>query len=151
MILQVFSEIIETNCIIPTMNNYKSRYSALYQTIRLLTLILTLATGTATAAEQQQTIPIQFWGKWDFDLESCSYLVSEGRLLIDADRIEFYESAGPVKKIVTYGNFDLELSIELSGEGETWISDKSFRLSDDQKSLTDITTGNSGFVRYRCP
>ncbi|EAW35169.1 hypothetical protein L8106_13680 [Lyngbya sp. PCC 8106] len=38
--------------------------------IKLLTLILMLTTGTATAAPQQQTIPAQFRGKWDLDLES---------------------------------------------------------------------------------
>ena len=119
--------------------------------IRLLIFVLMLATGTATAADQQQTIPTRFQGKWDFNLESCSSRVSEGRLVIGANRIQFYESGGSVRDVVTRGNFDLELSIELSGEGETWISDQYFRLSDDRKSLTDITRGNPGFVRYRCP
>lgn len=119
--------------------------------IRLFILFLILATGTATAEDQQQTIPGRFQGKWDFNSESCSSRVSEGRLIISADRIQFYESGGPVEKVMTHGNFDLELAIELSGEGETWVSERYFRLSDDQKSLTDLTTGNSGFVRYRCP
>ena len=119
--------------------------------IKLLTLILMLTTGTVTAANQQQTIPESFRGKWDFNLQSCNSPVSEGRLIISADRVQFYESDGPVQKVVTHSNSDLELSIELSGEGETWISDRYFRLSDDQKSLTDLTNGNSGFVRYRCP
>ncbi len=119
--------------------------------IKLLTLILMLTTGIATAAPQQQTIPAQFRGKWDWDLESCSSRASEGKLIISADRVEFYESEGSVRSVVAHGNSDLELSIELSGEGETWISDKYFRLSDDQKSLTDLTNGKPGFVRYRCP
>jgi hypothetical protein len=111
-----------------------------------------LTTGTATAAAQQQTIPAQFQGKWDLDLESCNSPVRpEGRLDISADRVRFYESGGSVRSVVTHSNSDIELSIELSGEGETWISDTYFRLSDDQKSLTDITNGEPGFVRYRCP
>lgn len=120
--------------------------------IKLLTLILMLTTGTAAAVAQQQTIPAQFQGKWDLDVESCSSPVRpEGRLDISADRVEFYESGGPVRNVVTHSNSDIELSIELSGEGETWISDKYFRLSEDQNSLTDLTNGNPGFVRYRCP
>ncbi len=118
--------------------------------IRSLIFVLMLAIGTATAADQQQTIPARFQGKWDFNLESCGSRVSEGRLVIHADRIQFYESGGSVEKVVTHDNFDLELTIELSGEGETWISERYFRLSDDQESLTDITNGNPGFVRYRC-
>jgi hypothetical protein len=104
-----------------------------------------------TVAAQQQTIPAQFWGKWDSDLESCRSPVSEGRLVISADRVEFYESRGSVRDVVTRGNSDLELTMELFGEGETWTSDKYFRLSDDLKSLTDLTNGEPGFVRYRCP
>jgi hypothetical protein len=118
--------------------------------IKLLTLILMLTTGTATAVAQQQTIPAQFQGKWDSDLQSCNSRASEGRLDISADRVQFYESGGPVQKVVTYGNSDIELSIELSGEGQTWISDNYFRLSDNQNSLTDLTRGEPGFVRYRC-
>lgn len=129
------------------------------QTIILGVTITVLGIATAaavfrpqpTVAAQQQTIPAQFLGKWDFDLESCNSPVSEGRLIMSADRVEFYESGGLVQKVVTHGNSDLELSIELSGEGETWTSDNYFRLSDDQKSLTDITNGEPGFVRYRCP
>lgn len=119
--------------------------------IKLLTLILMLTTGTVTAEDQQQTIPEPFRGKWDFNLESCSSRGSEGRLIISAGRVEFYESIGSVRSVVTHGNSDLELTMELSGEGETWISNYYFRLSDDQKSLTDLTNGNPGFVRYRCP
>lgn len=123
--------------------------------MKLQTIILSIAVtvlGVATTvAAQQQTIPAQFWGKWDFDLESCSSPASEGRLVISAGRVEFYESRGSVQNVVTHSNSDLELSIELSGEGETWISDRYFQLSDDQKSLTDITSGKPGFMRYRCP
>ncbi|MEB3281402.1 MAG: hypothetical protein VKK42_21020 [Lyngbya sp.] len=119
--------------------------------IKLLTLILMLTTGTATAADQQQTIPAQFWGKWDLDLKSCSSRGSEGSLIISADRIKFYESIGSVRSVVTHGNSDLDLTMELSGEGETWISNYYFRLSDDRKSLTGLTNGNREFVRYRCP
>lgn len=101
--------------------------------------------------ERQQTIPAQFWGTWGLDLESCSSRGSDGKFVISADRIEFYESIGSVRSVVTHGNSDLELTMELSGEGETWISNFYFRLSDDRKSLTSSTNGNRRFVFYRCP
>lgn len=42
------------------------------------------------------------------------------------------------------------LIAELSGEGERWLSLAHFRLSDDQKTLTDLTR-DPETVRYRCP
>ncbi|MDY7022919.1 MAG: hypothetical protein SWJ54_16490 [Cyanobacteriota bacterium] len=160
MKLNFLSKRTDPNNITQITNNSKLKDLKVHQVILperrytkgLFILVLMLVTGTGTAADQQQIVPEQFQGEWNDDLENCgSRNRSEGRLFIISDRIEFYESAGSVQKIVTHGEYDLELTIELSGEGETWLDDRYFRLSEDLKSLTDITNGNPGFVRYRCP
>ena len=113
-------------------------------------LLFALIVGVATAAEPQRTVPARFQGEWNSNLEHCGTGLNDSRLRISADRIRFYESDGPIKAVVTQGEFDLALTTELSGEGETWLSRNLFRLSADHMSITDITDG-AEFVRYRCP
>ena len=151
MKLRGFSQIIDADYITQITNNSRLKDSGVHQAIGSFILVLMLAIGTATATEQQQVVPDRFQGEWNDNLESCGSRGSQGRLFISPDRIEFYESAGPVRNVLTRGNFDLELTVELSGEGQTWLSDRYFRLSGDRQSLTDTTNGNPGFVRYRCP
>ncbi|WP_413167897.1 hypothetical protein ACL6C3_14440 [Capilliphycus salinus ALCB114379] len=151
MKLRGFSQIIDADYIARITNNSKPQDSGIHQAIGSFILAFMLATGIATATERQRVVPAQFQGEWSDNLESCGSRGSQGQLFMSPDRIEFYESSGPISEIVTHGKFDLELTVELSGEGQTWLSNRYFRLSDDRKSLTDITNGNPGFVRYRCP
>ncbi len=118
--------------------------------IRSLALILALVAGGATAADLQRTVPPRFQGEWNSNLEHCGTGLNDSRLRISANRIRFYESGGPAKAVVTQGEFDLALISELSGEGQTWLSYNLFRLSADHTYMTDVT-GESKFVRYRCP
>jgi hypothetical protein len=94
--------------------------------------------------------PGRFQGKWNSNLKDCGTNLNDSQLTISAERIRFHENGGSIKAVVTQGEFDLALITELSGEGETWLAYDHFRLSDDQKSLTDVTDG-SKLVRYRCP
>jgi hypothetical protein len=120
------------------------------RSLALLSLALLLASsaGAATAAEQHPSVPARFQGEWTSNLKDCGTNVNDSQLTISAERIRFHENGGSIKAVVTQGEFDLALITELSGEGETWLAH--FRLSDDQKSLTDVTDG-SKLVRYRCP
>jgi len=119
--------------------------------IRLLLFGLLLSAGSASAAEQQREIPARFLGEWNAKLKDCGTDRNDSRLRITADHIRFHESGGPVRAVVTQGEFDLALIEELSGEGSSWLSYTHFKLSADQKSLTDVTDNDSGLVRYRCP
>ena len=100
--------------------------------------------GTVTVAE----IPIQFQGLWDSNVEGCSGHHGEGRLSLEPDSIAFYESNGPVTEVAIHGESKITVHAELFSEGTTFVSVKTFELSDDRSSLTDTDTG---FVRYRCP
>ena len=114
-------------------------------------LVVALVAGSATAAEQQRAIPAQFIGEWNSNLKQCGTDLNDSRLRITSDHIHFHESGGPVRAVVTQGEFDLALIAELSGEGSSWLSYTHFRLSADHTHLTDVTDKDSGLVRYRCP
>jgi hypothetical protein len=101
----------------------------------LLSLALPLASsaGAAIAAESQPSVPARFQGEWISNLKHCGTTLDESRLTIGAERIRFHESGGAIKAVVTQGDSDLALIVELSGEGETWLAYNHFRLSGDQK------------------
>jgi len=103
----------------------------------------------APAAPSKPEIPAGFRGEWNADLKACGSGRSDSRLFVSPDQVFFYESIGEVKSVVVTGH-TLEVSMEMAGEGERWDSTHRFRLSDDGKTLTDITEGE-GFARQRCP
>lgn len=106
--------------------------------------------STLAQVKQYQEIPQAFQGIWQADLEQCSSPVSETRLKIVSKQIQFYESQGPIQEVVSDGKTTLKVKIELSGEGETWLTEREFQLSEDQNTLTAISDDNP-LVRYRCP
>lgn len=119
--------------------------------IRLLLMVLIMTAGVTVAAEQQKVVPARFQGEWNAQLKYCGTWRNDSRLRISSDRIWFFESGGPIRAVVTQGDFDLALIAELSGEGQVWLSYRHFRLSDNQNYLTDVSEANTGMVRYRCP
>lgn len=118
--------------------------------IRLLLLLAVFGAGAAMAAERREAMPARFAGEWVADLKHCGTGRDDARLRLDADRIRFHESSGPIRAVVARGEFEIALIAELSGEGETWLACHRFRLSADHKQLTDAT-GEAGLVRHRCP
>lgn len=113
-------------------------------------LLLALVAGVGTAAERQQAVPSRFLGEWNSNPKDCGTGLNDSRLRISKDRVRFYESGGPIRAVVTEGEFGLALITELSGEGKRWLTYHHFRLSADHSYMTDVTN-DSKFVRYRCP
>ena len=114
-----------------------------------LLLFMALCAGAASA-ERRETVPARFVGEWVADLKRCGADRDDSRLRLDADRIRFHESGGPIRAVVTRGELELALIAERSGEGETWLACHRFRLSADRERLIDAT-GEAEFARYRCP
>ena len=100
-------------------------------------------------APGQATVPVQFQGKWAASQAQCG-VPSESRLAIYPDRVDFYESRGRVLAVKVVSDREIELELELSGEGQVWRSTTRFGISADGRSLTDLTTPDHQFVRVRC-
>lgn len=103
--------------------------------------VTTAPTGGAPA-----TVPARYQGRWNLRPADCA-TVSEGQLTIEAGRVEFYESSGPVTAVAPSGD-TVTVTIQLTGEGSTRTDVRRFTVSADGQQLTDLTTGA---VRFRCP
>ena len=110
-----------------------------------------LCVNSVMAAEQQKTVPESFRGEWHSDLKNCTSKTDDTVLKISAKQIQFHESSGVIKAIVTQGASNMALIVEMTGEGESWLDYKHFNLSADHHSLTDITDDEHQFIRYKCP
>ncbi len=114
----------------------------------------TRAAPAAPAAPAKPTaVPAAFIGEWNSDPKACSTGQNESRLRIGADRIDFYESGGPITAVTLKSPTEVAITATLSGEGETWTDVTSFRLSADGKTLTDASVPGeeSPTSRTRCP
>ena len=118
--------------------------------ISYIFLITALALSTTISAANDPTIPKSFLGEWNADISQCGKGTDESFLLLEPHRVSFWESTGPVIAAFLRGN-ELALILELSGEGEVWLSATKFELSLDGSTLTSETIPGEEFVRYRCP
>ncbi|GHA77501.1 hypothetical protein GCM10007067_13680 [Lysobacter bugurensis] len=112
--------------------------------------VLALALAPVIAAAGGSAIPHRFLGEWNPDVSQCGKGTDESLLYIEPRRVRFWESSGPVRAAVARGR-ELALILELSGEGEVWLSATQFDLSRDGNELVWETTSGEKFVRFRCP
>jgi len=104
----------------------------------------------AAAVQQESKVPAGFHGYWEPDLKLCGTFKGDGRLVISADQLHFYESIGPVKAVLVESSQDAIVVAQLRGEGETWLAHRHFRLSEDTNTLTDVLE-HGNVIRHRCP
>lgn len=112
---------------------------------------LTLA-PPAQAAERLGAIPPVFRGLWMAEARHCTATQSdESWLRIEADRLSFYESSGPVLAVAGEGPERIGVIIALSGEGSTWLYLGLLSLDPGGDRLRLVSTGVEGEVlRVRC-
>lgn len=116
---------------------------------RCLWIAFALSFVAPVMAQGQATIPDGFRGTWAGSHDKCG-VPSEGRLTVYADRIGFYESRGRVLAVKVISEREVEVSLELSGEGQVWRRTVRYRLSEDGRSMTDVTEPKYQTVRVRC-
>lgn len=109
------------------------------------------ASGEGTTAVGQSRIPTRFQGAWNVAAEHCGTGIEHTRLMIEANRIRFYESGGAVLAVVTRGESELAVIADMAGEGLHWLGLMQFRLSGDGACLTEVTAAHGPLVRCRCP
>lgn len=103
------------------------------------------------APAQEPTIPVQFQGEWNENLEHCGTGANHARFRIERDRIRFYESGGPVRAVVTEGELEMAVIARFSGEGMEYLALMHYRLSPDHNRLEEHSPYGPPVVRYRCP
>lgn len=117
--------------------------------VALALLVLSLP---SMAAELVARVPSQFIGRWVSSPAECGSDGDDLGLEIQAGKIFYYESNGPLVAIVTREPREIALIAELSGEGQTWLVAVQFRLSPEEDKLIDDTTlPGKELVRHRCP
>lgn len=118
----------------------------------LFAAVAVLAAAGPALAIGPTRVPPAFLGEWNYQLAACGKGTDDSRLFIRPNRLEFYESSGPILSVKAHSARDITIKAQLSGEGETWTVDTRFRLSADGKQLSDVTDPNGPpFVRKRCP
>ncbi|MEW4449059.1 hypothetical protein [Qipengyuania sp. JC766] len=114
----------------------------------------TRAAPSADRTVRLTSIPAPFQGVWDHVEGPCA-AASDLRLEIGARDIEFYESVGEVTEIRLSGDADLLVSLDMSGEGQTWDETLLLRLTDNDTRLLVGDPENpadlSEYPRQRCP
>ena len=116
-------------------------------------ILFTLAfaiSSSALAVEPVKSIPSSFQGTWNTKIANCKTHEGDGNLTLSSNEVAFYESDGLVKKVFVNSPLDIIVVAELSGEGDTWLSNIHLRLSPDKTSLIDVSN-EKPLVRYRCP
>jgi hypothetical protein len=119
----------------------------------LLLTATALGAAPLCAAERLERIPPAFHGLWMAEPRHCSARATdESWLRIEAERISFYESTGPVLAVVGRGRDEVGLITELSGEGSTWLHMVRLKLDGTGNRLAIATVGVEGASsRVRCP
>lgn len=118
---------------------------------RSFVLVPVIMAGLCAAPVQGPTIPAQFQGEWNENLEHCGTGANHARFRIEPDRIRFYESGGPVRAVVTEGELEMAVIARLSGEGMEHLAVLHYRLSPDHARLEQHSPYQAPVVRYRCP
>jgi hypothetical protein len=114
-------------------------------------LFLFLTSTSVTAADVLDGVPAQFSGEWNSVIAHCGTANNDSALRIERSHIYFWESDGPVLAVVAQGEYEIVLIVELSGEGQTWLSTAHFKLSPAKDKLIYASTPGEDHVRYRCP
>ena len=105
------------------------------------------APADRAAGRDGTRVPERFQGMWARSNDACATPAHESKLTLDAGRIGFHESEGPVLRTIEHDDTLTVVSL-LSGEGESREATHRFRLAPDGATLTAI---EGGLVRVRCP
>ncbi len=83
------------------------------------------ADGSTTGA----MVPARYQGVWDFEGGNCNK-ASDLRMEISPQEVLFYESVGTVTGVAQDGS-DIIVTLDMEGEGETWVDKLRLSLEGD--------------------
>lgn len=110
-------------------------------------------TATSDAPDAALTeIPAAFLGYWDYVEGQCANW-SDAQLTVEPRRLQFYESTGEVTAVRQPNANTIVVSMSMSGEGDTWTEESTYRLLDGGRVLESSFDGPDAgepFRRKRC-
>lgn len=108
------------------------------------------ADPASASATQPAAIPAAFLGQWDVPPDPCNPH-SDGRMTVNANSVDFFESTGAVTDVTVAGPNDITVALGMSGEGNDWTMKMRMTLSADGKTLTTDAGTKQIVARVRCP
>lgn len=98
-------------------------------------------------APNPQAIPEAFLGEWNANLEACGSPRSEGRLVLEAQHATLFSGRAEIVALQVENPRRIKLSIRII----PYTFERRYLLSSDLQRLQDISQGEQGMVRWRCP
>lgn len=111
----------------------------------MITLILSNLSCHATSQ-----IPKPFQGLWDASADACKKKYSDMRLRISKSGIEYWESYGNLIEIINSKHFSLTARFVFIAEGESWESNITYFLGNEQSDLVQAFDDGARVTRVRC-
>ena len=102
-----------------------------------------------TAPATTSTIPVEYYGVWGVPGDAGCEDDSDSRMQVHAQKLTFWESEGVVSGVTSATNGGIDVTVDMSGEGDTWSAKYNLRLSG--ASLLVSEDGASPLDRTRCP
>lgn len=101
----------------------------------------------AEALWQSESVPAEWRGLWAAGKSDCE--TGESRLVIEGDRLTFWESSGRVSRVTGQGD-QITIEAEMTGEGEVWKDSFRFVKSADGQYIDMLLDDGASFRRFRC-
>ncbi|MEB3301409.1 MAG: hypothetical protein VKN56_05500 [Cyanobacteriota bacterium] len=113
-------------------------------------------------APNPQAIPEAFLGEWNTHLKACGSPRSEGRLVLEAQHATLFSGRAEIVTLQVENPRRIKLSIRIAAKPEAggraagepaipYTLERRYLLSSDLQRLQDISQGEQGMVRWRCP
>lgn len=103
-------------------------------------------------------LPGAFLGEWNAALAACGSPRSESRLILEANRATFFSSQAEIIQLQVENPRRVKLTLRFAsnreaGDGKptAWTIQRRYLLSSDLQRLQDISQGEQGLIRWRCP
>jgi hypothetical protein len=116
---------------------------------KVLIPVIALTSCAAAPQPDERTIPERFRGEWNSSLTVCGTPDNDSMMVVEADRIDFYESSGRVRGAFLDGPDEVLIVLEISGEEETSTALR-LSVSADGSRITEYSESDEPFVRRLC-
>lgn len=113
-------------------------------------------------------IPQAFLGEWNTTLEACGSPRSEGRLILEHHHATFFSSKAEVMQVMEENPRRIFVRLRFPGQADAGVGsgpingaikegaapftlERRYLLSSNLQRLQDISQGEQGLSRWRCP